>query len=206
MATAKKIIKSFRIDLLAALYLGIELNFYTYQSLKEIHSKFIVTFFSWTPLILPILLLTILSPILQYWISKKHRKVQQSYFLSDVEIKKGDDDFLNVHEQAIMFAESVTQSADVFGLDGPWGIGKTSFINLAESVWSKNSKFLVCRFEPMRFASEPNLAERLIGELTSTIQKSTYAPEFRRAADRYSRLIKGKAELSFFGFKFSLEP
>ena len=33
-----------------------------------------------------------------------------------------------------------------------------------------------------------------------------FAPEFRPAASRYSQLIKGKADVSFLGFKLSLEP
>jgi hypothetical protein len=206
VATTKKIIKSFRIDLLATLCLGIWLHSYVYPAMEEFHLGLFIIFFSWAPLILLMLLVVILSPILQHWRAKKYTNIQKSYFLSDVEIKNDVDDFLSMNEQAIKFAESVMQSADIFGLDGPWGTGKTSFINLAEAAWSNNSKFLVCRFEPLRFASEPNLADRLIKELTSTIQKSVYAPEFRLAADKYSRLIKGKAELSFFGFKLSFEP
>lgn len=151
------------------------------------------------------LFVVILSPFLHHRSAKKHT-VQSNYFLSDIEINSESDDLLNIKEQAKKFAESVMQSADVFGVDGPWGIGKTSFINLAERVWSNNSNFLVCRFEPLRYASEPDLAGRLVRELTSTIQKSVYAPEFRLAADKYSRLIKGKAEVSFLGFKLSLEP
>ena len=206
VATTIKIIRSFRIDLLAALFLGFWLQHYIYQTTEKFHSELFIIFYNWTPLILLLLLVVILSPILQYSRAQKHIEIQKNYFLSDVEIKNRANDFLGMNKQALNFAESVMQSADIFGLDGPWGTGKTSFINLAEAVWSNNSKFLVCRFEPLRFASEPNLADRLIKELTSTIQKSVYAPEFKLAADRYSKLIKGKAELSFFGFKLSLEP
>ena len=95
----------------------------------------------------------------------------------------------------------------VFGIDGPWGVGKTSFINLAARHWEKHPKeFIVCRFEPLRFASEPDLTDRLIKELSATIQREAYAPEFRPVANRYSRLIKGKADISFLGFKLAVEP
>ncbi|MEX8195429.1 P-loop NTPase fold protein [Comamonas guangdongensis] len=87
------------------------------------------------------------------------------------------------------------------------GGGKTSFINLAERYWERAAdKVIVCRFEPLRYASEPDLADRLIRDLSAAIQNKVFAPEFRPAASRYSRLIKGKADVSFLGFKLSLEP
>ena len=67
-------------------------------------------------------------------------------------------------------------------------------------------RVIVCRFEPLRYASEPDLADRLIRDLTAAIQSKVFAPEFRPAASRYSRLIKGKADVSFLGFKLSMEP
>ncbi|WP_454737191.1 hypothetical protein [Cupriavidus necator] len=42
--------------------------------------------------------------------------------------------------------------------------------------------------------------------MSAAIQRKVFAPEFRQAASRYSRLIKGKADVSFLGFKLSLEP
>lgn len=204
--TAIKIINSLRFDLLAAFCIGIYVHMLIYPTIEDFHLKLFASASSLVPAIILTLSLILLSPFIQHQRTKKSNTVQKNYFISDIEIRDDADDLLNVKDQAIKFAESVMQSADVFGVDGPWGIGKTSFINLAESVWSTNSKYLVCRFEPLRYASEPDLADRLIRELTSTIQKSVYAPEFRLAADRYSRLIKGKAEVSFFGFKLSFEP
>ena len=46
----------------------------------------------------------------------------------------------------------------------------------------------------------------MIRDLSAAIQNKVFAPEFRPAASRYSRLIKGKADVSFLGFKISLEP
>ena len=95
----------------------------------------------------------------------------------------------------------------VFGIDGPWGVGKTSFINLAERYWEcADDRVIICRFEPLRYTSEPDLAERLIRDLSAAIQNKVFAPEFRPAATRYSRLIKGRVDFSFLGFKLSLEP
>lgn len=46
----------------------------------------------------------------------------------------------------------------------------------------------------------------MIRDLSAAIQNKVFAPEFRPAASRYSRLIKGKADVSFLGFKLSMEP
>ncbi len=46
----------------------------------------------------------------------------------------------------------------------------------------------------------------MIRDLSAAIQRKVFAPEFRPAVSRYSRLIKGKADVSFLGFKVSLEP
>ncbi len=204
--TVIKIVNSNRFDLLATFILGVLAQTKFYQTTERLHLDVLIVAANWVPLIYPMLLFILLSPILQHSRAKKHTTVQSSFFLSDKEIKSEHEDLLGIKDQAIRFAYSVMQSADVFGLDGPWGAGKTSFINIAESVWQKNSKFLVCRFEPLRFAAEPDITNRLIRELASIIQKRAYAPEFWLTVNRFSRLIKGKAEVSFFGFKFSLEP
>lgn len=204
--TVIKMVNSNRLDLLATFILGVLAQTKIYQTTEKLHLDVFIVAANWVPLIYPMLLFILLSPILQHIRAKKHTTVQSSFFLSDKEIKSEHEDLLGIKEQAVRFAHSVMQSADVFGLDGPWGAGKTSFINIAESVWQKNSKFLVCRFEPLRFAAEPDITNRLIRELASIIQKRAYAPEFWLTANRFSRLIKGKAEVSFFGFKFSLEP
>jgi len=204
--TAIKIIKSLRFDLVSAFCIGIYIHMLIYPTMEDFHLRWFASASSLVPAIILTLSVMLLSPLLQHWQAKKSETVQKNYFISDVEISKDTDDLFNIKEQATNFAESVMQSRDVFGVDGPWGIGKTSFINLADIVWSKKSEFLVCRFEPLRYASQPDLADRLVRELTSTIQKGVYAPEFRIAANRYSRLIRGKAEVSFFGFKLSLEP
>ena len=118
---------------------------------------------------------------------------------------------LGYGKQAKSFAEAVlgsgVQPGLIFGLDGPWGIGKTGFINLAQQHWNeKANKVIVCRFEPLRYASEPELTYRLIRDVTAAIQKKVFAPEFAPVASRYSGLLKGNAEFSFLGFKVSMEP
>ena len=153
----------------------------------------------------------LLSPLYLRYLPKRKRPAPQFHFLGDEEIGSVEEDLLGNDAQAKSFAEAVLASSThqglVFGVDGPWGVGKTSFINLAEHYWSKaDGEVIVFRFEPLRYASEPDLASRLIRDLSAAIQRKVFAPELRPTASRYSRLIKGKPDVAFLGFKFSIEP
>lgn len=202
---------SFRFDLLVTIGIGIWINELASPWLAKAHTVLKNADPLWAPAILILLCFVLLSPLFQQYWPRLKRKAPQLYFIADEEIGDKKDDLLASETQAKSFAETVLASGAhpglVFGVDGPWGVGKTSFINLAERYWeSAEDKAIVCRFEPLRYASEPDLADRLIRDLSAAIQRKVYAPEFRPAASRYSRLIKGKADVSFLGFKLSLEP
>lgn len=203
--------RSIRLDLLIAVSLGAWSNALTMPWLSKFHAALKAAHPNWAQIALLLLSTVLLSPLVQrHW--PRRRKIEsQLQFLGDEEIGREADDLLSNKSQAKSFAETVLASGAhsglVFGVDGPWGVGKTSFINLAERYWERAAdKVIVCRFEPLRYASEPDLADRLIRDLSAAIQNKVFAPEFRPAASRYSRLIKGKADISFLGFKLSLEP
>ncbi len=211
ISDAARIMRSCRIDLLITAIVGVLTNFLVAPKLKKFHDIIQSADPYWTPTILAILCTMLLSPLVQNLRAQLRKDRSQLHFLSDDEIQQGKEDALECGAQAESFARTVMASSAhrglVFGIDGPWGVGKTSFINLAARHWEKNPKeIVVCRFEPLRFASEPDLTDRLIKELSAIIQRETYAPEFRPAANRYSRLIKGKADISFLGFKLAVEP
>lgn len=203
--------RSFRLDLLVAIGIGIWTNELASPWLATVHTALKNADPHWAPAVFFLLCAVLLSPLVQQYWPKPKRTAPQLFFIADEEIGDEKDDLLSSEAQAKSFAETVLSSGAhpglVFGVDGPWGVGKTSFINLAERYWeSAEDRIIVCRFEPLRYASEPDLADRLIRDLSAAIQRKVYAPEFRPAASRYSRLIKGKADVSFLGFKLSLEP
>ena len=203
--------RSFRLDLLMAIGLGVWSNTLALPWLTKFHSALETADPHWAPVLLLLFCVVLLSPMFQLYLQRPKKTPSQLYFISDEEIRNEEDDLLATKGQAKSFAETVLASGAhsglVFGVDGPWGVGKTSFINLAERYWDAAAdQVIVCRFEPLRYASEPDLADRLIRDLTAAIQSKVFAPEFRPAASRYSRLIKGKADVSFLGFKLSLEP
>lgn len=203
--------RSLRFDLLIAMCLGVWSNQLAMPWLSKFHSALRASDPCWAPVAFLLFCTVLLSPIVQQHWPRRRQTTSQLHFLADEEIRRENDDLLSNETQAKSFAETVLASGAhsglVFGVDGPWGVGKTSFINLAEHYWERAAdKVIVCRFEPLRYASEPDLADRLIRDLSAAIQNRVFAPEFRPAASRYSRLIKGKADVSFLGFKLSLEP
>ncbi|EPZ14366.1 hypothetical protein M622_18715 [Thauera terpenica 58Eu] len=203
--------RSFRFDLLMAVCLGAWSNELTMPWLSKFHAALKAANPHWAPIALLLLSTVLLSPLVQRHWPRRRQMEPQLRFLADEEIERDADDLLSNESQARSFAETVLDSRAhsglVFGVDGPWGVGKTSFINLAERHWQRAAdEVIICRFEPLRYASEPDLADRLIRDLSAAIQNKVFAPEFRPAASRYARLIKGKADVSFLGFKLSLEP
>jgi len=208
---AAKMCRSRRLDLLIAIFLGVWSNELAAPWLSRFHAILKNVNPYWALIALLLLCTVLLSPLFQRHWPKKRQKASQLHFFSDEEIGREADDWLSNEPQAKSFAETVlasdAHSGLVFGVDGPWGVGKTSFINLAERYWEQaTDRVIVCRFEPLRYASEPDLADRLIRDLSATIQNKVFAPELRPMISRYSRLIKGKADISFLGFKLSLEP
>ncbi|WP_152219234.1 KAP family NTPase [Pseudomonas sp. SCB32] len=208
---AARMARSLRLDLLFAIGIGIWTNELASPWLDKVHTALRGADPNWAPAIFLLLFAVLLSPLIQQYWPRSQKDVPQLYFIADEEISGEEEDLLASGAQAKSFAETVLASGAhpglVFGIDGPWGVGKTSFINLAERYWAcAEDKAIVCRFEPLRYASEPDLADRLIRDLSAAIQRKVFAPEFRPAASRYSRLIKGKADVSFLGFKLSLEP
>lgn len=207
-----RLVRSQRVDLLLAVVIGIAANATIEPLLRSAHIRFQQADPHGTAIVLAMLLLLLLSPITREFLSNRKKESPQFYFMADEEIRSGDHDLFSVEMQAKSFAEAVlaskTHAGLVFGVDGPWGIGKTSFINLAEQHWIEedDNSVIVFRFEPLRYASEPDLAERFIRDLSTSIQKQVFVPELRPIASRYSRMLKGKADVSFLGFKLSLEP
>jgi hypothetical protein len=211
LVVAARMGRSFRLDLLTAMGVGVWSNELASPWFWKLHAALRSADPYWALVVFLILCVVLLSPLFQMHWPRPKKTPSQLFFIADEEIFDEKDDLLTSEAQAKSFAETVLASDAhpglVFGVDGPWGVGKTSFINLAERYWERaEDKVIVCRFEPLRYASETDLSDRLIRDLSASIQSKVFVPEFRPAASRYSRLIKGKADVSFLGFKLSLEP
>ncbi|WP_281280530.1 P-loop NTPase fold protein [Emcibacter nanhaiensis] len=125
-----------------------------------------------------------------------------------------DDDLLDLREQAEKFADKIydigSTKSMVFGLDAPWGLGKTSFLNLMRRHWEKNLdgkykiKPVVFNFEPLKFPQGENLSDRFIEETVHAISKEFPIPELTPLLGRYSRYLRGLSSVTIFGFQFGI--
>ena len=146
------------------------------------------------------------------YLKMKTERNEDPFFISDVEGKYMDGDLLDYAEQAKRFAERVYNggSSDslVFGIDAPWGVGKSTFVNFCIESWEKeyDDKIILYKFNPLRYEDQTNLLEKFIDGLVATLQNTSFAPEIRPLISRYSRLIKSKATFSVFGIGFELSP
>jgi hypothetical protein len=142
-------------------------------------------------------------------VKKKSKKNVSSIFINDEAISDAGKDILGVNDKAEKFAVSVLNNGSsdslVFGIDAPWGTGKSSFIYLCCGYWSsiENSKPIVHRFEPVKYIDQTNLAEKLVSELVETIKQEAFIPELDSTLEDYLNLLKGGDNFSIFGFKFS---
>ena len=136
---------------------------------------------------------------------QNRKKKEDPYFISDVEKKTKKDDLLGFSEEADRFAERVfnqgSSDSMVFGIDAPWGIGKSTFVNLCKEYWenSHQEKAIVYSFSPLRYEDRTNLLEKFVDGLIRVIQRQSFVPEIRPLIYKYSRFIKAKASFSVFG-------
>jgi hypothetical protein len=209
---ARRIIASGRVDLSALVLAGAWFDHLLTPQLAKVHDHFSNLDTGWSQATLTVLLAIPLSAVLRPILRISKPDLTQVRFASDIEIEDPEQDALDVRRQAVDFADTVltsrASSGMVFGLDGPWGIGKSSFLNIATRRWTQaaDDSVIVFKFEPLRYASEPDLSERFIRDLCARIAQKVFAPEFLPAATRYSRMLKGKTDLSILGVKLTLAP
>jgi len=132
-----------------------------------------------------------------------------SFFINDLEKRQKVDDLLGLSDQAERFAARVVnqRSPDsiVFGIDAPWGIGKSTFINFCIETWAKDyrDQVIVYDFKLLRFEDRTNLLELFIDGLVRLIRQHYFIPELRPVLSKYSRFIKGaKTKISALDIEF----
>jgi KAP family P-loop domain len=142
----------------------------------------------------------------------KQTKNDEGFLLSDEPITDPSQDGLGLSSQAKTFADKVynsgAQRSIVFGLDAPWGIGKTSFLNLMKFHWDENykskknkSEVVVFSFDPLKFSQSENLSDRFIEEVVHVISQKFPVPELSTLLGGYARYLRGISGISFFGLQ-----
>ncbi|MBP2632331.1 MAG: putative P-loop NTPase [Firmicutes bacterium] len=205
--------KSMRFDLMLLLVFGAIVVF-AFDGLGINYLRIWIKSISWLQLTmlvsLPVVVFfSLVLRALQVRFSKK--KTQDSFFISDKEGKEKSDDKFAFADQAEKFAERVFNQGSseslVFGIDAPWGTGKSTFVNLCKEYWKKKHKkeMIIYSFDPLRYENRENLLKIFVEGLITSIQDQVFAPEIDLLVSRYAKLLKdSKVTISFLGINLSL--
>jgi len=209
-----RVLKSKRLDVLLAFISGLFLSF-VFGGLGKVHYELLneLSFISLSLLlIVPAVILTG-SFIRSAQVLLRKGREGSSLLLDDSEGESKKDDLLGYSLHARRFAGRVfNQGAPeslVFGVDAPWGIGKSTFINYCVETWKESAyadKVIVYKFNPLQYDRRTNLFEKFIDGLITAIQQAAFSPEVRPLVSRYSRLIKVKKKINFLGLEFEFLP
>ena len=92
---------------------------------------------------------------------------------SDKPISREEDDLLGRHPLAYRIADMINNLGDdykdsvVIGIEGEWGAGKTSFINLILNKVRPNEKNLVIEFNPWNFSNQNELIKDFFNSIVA---------------------------------------
>ena len=112
--------------------------------------------------------------------------------IGDNPIEKSEDDAIGRTASAQKFAQHVlaldTSEGIVVGVLGPWGSGKTSFINLAQKEFEK-AEVPVLDFNPWMFSGAAQLVESFFAEITAQLRIRPDLAEVGRELENYSEIF-----------------
>jgi len=121
---------------------------------------------------------------------------------ADNPISKPEDDALGRAKPARSFADQILtlDSAEgvVVGVLGPWGSGKTSFVNLARGRL-KESGITVLEFNPWMFSGADQLVQAFFVELSAQLKLRPELAEIGRLVEDYGETFSGLGWLPLVG-------
>lgn len=128
--------------------------------------------------------------------------------VSDDEIADFQDDAF-FEKKVYKFADEFMKypGACVFGIEGPWGVGKTSFSNLCcKNLEDKyHDMIVIYKFNPLNYEDSSKVLRNFYTGLISKIQEKHFEPELEALLTSYmDKIVAVVSEQSFWGMKFKL--
>ncbi|WP_260869549.1 KAP family NTPase [Paenibacillus sp. Y412MC10] len=112
------------------------------------------------------------------------------------------DDTLGRAEVSQTFAQQIlsldTSSGNVVGVLGPWGSGKTSFVNLARKEF-QNADVPILDFNPWMFSGTEQLIESFFNELSAQLKMKKELSELAKELEEYGEMFSEMAWVPFIG-------
>ncbi len=120
----------------------------------------------------------------------------------DTPIRRTEDDSLGRARPAAGLAGQVlsldASEGLVIGVLGPWGSGKTSFVNLARARL-EDENITILDFNPWMFSGAEQLVESFFVELASQLRLKPGLAEIGKDLEDYGETFSGLAWLPFIG-------
>jgi len=122
-------------------------------------------------------------------------------------------DLLKRNPLAEKIADFISKLEDkeslVIGIEGEWGSGKTSFINLIIDKLKINDKSIIVKFNPWHFSNQNELVKDFFYSLSSLLKQDDDPKKTNRIKNYVEKLINKNEiniipEISFCGFKIKL--
>ena len=121
---------------------------------------------------------------------------------ADKPIHSSEEDLLERTKLARLFAEQLTaldaSEGVVVGVLGPWGSGKTSFVNLVRNELADRN-ITVLDFNPWMFSGAQQLVESFFIELTAQLKLRPSLSEVGKALESYGEIFSGMGSLPLVG-------
>ena len=151
-----------------------------------------------------------------YLIKRKLRvNFPASTFFSDhVDLSEHNEkDLLNIENDARSFAAKVVNDFSiesmVFGIDAPWGSGKTTYLSFANDFWLEKykDKVIVFNFQPQSLESGVNIFDKFVEGLVEVLKENNYIPEIQSNIFKYFNFLKNiDFSIKFFTFSIPFYP
>ena len=160
-----------------------------------------------------ILLVFLLSTLLKFTPSlkrKANKDIHNEAFIIDQPVNSSSDDRLNRKTSAYELAQRIlvtpNEKAFAVGINGTWGAGKTSYLNLIKE--GLQSDVILIDFNPWRSLDSTSLIKDFFNTLSGSLKK--YSTDFYEIAKLYSEHLsnvdKGIYKILNFSFLANDEP
>lgn len=112
--------------------------------------------------------------------------------LADNPIEHGEKDLLRREPLALRVSELIKEYQEdesvVIGIEGPWGSGKTSFVNLVLGELKKEDSSIIVSFNPWNFSGQNELIVDFFSTLLGQIEKEVGRDYFKTIKSYASKL------------------
>ena len=198
--------KIYRFDFQLFLYLGVLLGILL--KIHVINDLIQEVRFNYMVLSIGLLFLPVVSVFATIWwiMQKYHPNVGEDSFFDDQAIENEQGDLLNIKEKAKKFAQKVCgqnfNSSLIYAIEGPWGVGKTSFLNLCKKQFH-DEKLKVFHFSVLKYSQSQSILSSISNELINAMISNTKNPMLHTLLVQYNKLVN-KISFNVMGLTIQL--